>query len=212
MRCRLAALITLAALAAAPTALGDGDPASDYLLSQSTFLSTFDGHIPSTSANELIALLASAKNKGFPLKVAVIVTPYELGAVPILFRKPQTYAKFLSEEDYYYWRDELLVVMPNGYGLYKAKRLPAADTAVIAKLPTVDTRNGAALIAAAETAVRALAARRGITLSAVSPSRGGSSATQDRLEIGGAVVLLALLALGARVAWRRRRPPGTMSA
>ena len=95
----------------------------------------------------------------------MIVTRYDLGAVPILFDKPQIYAKFLSEEDYYYWRDELLVVMPNGYGLYKAKNLPAADTAVIAQAAGDPHDNGAALVAAAEKAVRALAARRGITLS-----------------------------------------------
>jgi hypothetical protein len=212
MRSRLAALAVLAALAAVPAALGDGDPASDYLLGQSTFLSPYDGHIPAAGGNELIALLASAKKRGFSLKVAVIVTGYDLGAVPILFDKPHLYAKFLGTEDYYYWRDELLVVMPNGYGLFKAKHLPAADTAVIAKLPALHTRSGAALVAAAETAVRALAARRGITLSAVPAATGRSSATRDRLEIGGAVLLAALLALGARVVWRRRRPPGRMSA
>ena len=211
MRCRLAAVLALVALAVVPAALADGDPASDYLLGQSTFLSPFDGHIPSSSTNELIALLASAKRQGLPLKVAVIVTRYDLGAVPILFDKAQIYAKFLSEEDYYYWRSELLVVMPNGYGLFKAKNLPAADKVVIAKLPAIHTANGAALVAAAEQAVRALAARRGITLSAVSASAGGSSTTPDRLEIGGAVLLAALLALGARLAWRRRRAPGTMS-
>ncbi len=204
MRSRLAALLVLVALALVPAALGDGDPASDYLLAQSTFLSPFDGHIPSASSNQLIALLASAKQHGLALKVAVIVTRYDLGAVPILFDKPQIYSKFLSEEDYYYWRDELLVVMPNGYGLYKAKNLPAEDKTVIAKLPAVHTADGPALVAAAETAVRALAARRGITLSDLSPSSGRSSATRDRLEIGGAVLIAALLGFGARVVWRRR--------
>ena len=114
-------------------------------------------------------MLASAKTKGFPLKVAVIVTPYDLGSVPILFDKPQIYAKFLGEEDYYYWKDELLVVMPNGYGIYKASDLPAADKAAIAALPKLDTESGTALGLAAETAVRALAAKHDITL-----ERGGS--------------------------------------
>ena len=48
-RRRSCCLLPLAALAlalAVPAALADGDPASDYLLSQSTFLSPFDGHIP----------------------------------------------------------------------------------------------------------------------------------------------------------------------
>ena len=88
-------------------------------------------------------MLASAKAKGFPIRLAVIVTPYDLGSVPILFDKPKIYAKFLGEEDYYYWKDELLVVMPNGYGIYKASDLPAADKAALAALPKLDTRSGA---------------------------------------------------------------------
>ena len=108
-----------------PAARADGDPASDYLLAGLSFLSPYDGHIPAADQKKLNAMLASAKKQGFPLKVAVIVTPYDLGAVPILFNAPQSYAKFLADEDFYYWKDELLVVMPNGYGIYKAKSLPA---------------------------------------------------------------------------------------
>ncbi|HEY4347290.1 MAG TPA: hypothetical protein VGM80_06840 [Gaiellaceae bacterium] len=216
MRCRAAPLLALLALAlaAVPAASADGDPASDWLLGQSAFTSPYDGHIPASSAKELTALLASAKEQGFPLKVAVITSRYDLGAVPILFGKPQTYAKFLAEEDYYYWRDELLVVMPSGYGLYKAKNLPAADKALIAKLPPIPKTapgNGAPLVAAAESAVKALAGRRGLTLSAASGSSGGSSTTSERLEIAGGAVAAILVALGVRFAWlRRRRSQGTI--
>ena len=38
--------------------------------------------------------------------------------------------------------DELLVVMPKGYGIYKAKNLPAGDKAVIAKLPAPTGKTG----------------------------------------------------------------------
>ncbi len=141
-------LLPLAALAlalAVPAALADGDPASDYLLSGPSFLSPYDGHIPAAEQAAINAMLASAKAKGFPIRLAVIVTPYDLGSVPILFDKPKIYAKFLGEEDYYYWKDELLVVMPNGYGIYKASDLPAADKAAIAALPKLDTRSGPAL-------------------------------------------------------------------
>ena len=117
--------VVVAALAVlAPAALADGDPASDFLLSQSSFLSPYDGKIPTSQQERIEAMLQSAKEQGFPLKLAVIVTRYDLGAVPILYRKPQTYAKFLAQEDFYFWKDELLVVMPNGYGLYKLKGLP----------------------------------------------------------------------------------------
>jgi hypothetical protein len=201
----LAAALVAAAGLAVPAARADGDPASDYLLSGQSFLSPFDGHISAADSQGLEALLASAKAQGFPLKLALIVTPYDLGAVPILFNKPQTYAKFLGEEDYYYWKDELLVVMPKGYGIYKGKNLPATDKAVIAALPAPAAKDGPALAAAAERAVRALAAKHGITLSDnPAGSAGGSSAWVERGEIVGAVVLAGLLALAARFFWRRR--------
>jgi len=192
------------ALACAVPALADGDPASDYLLAQSTFLSPYDGHIPAAEANRLVAMLKSAKEQGFPLKLAVIVTRYDLGAVPILFRRPQTYAKFLAEEDYYYWRDELLVVMPNGYGLYKTKNLPVADKAVIAKLPAVSSTSGAELATAAERALTALAARRGLTLATSSSKPQGSSVWVERGEIIGGAVLVCFAVIGGRILWRHR--------
>lgn len=220
MRLRLAAsLVAVAAgalamalaLSLCSTALADGDPASDFLLSQATFLSPYDGHIPASEGRKLEAMLASAKEQGFPLKLAVIVTRYDLGAVPILFRRPQTYAKFLAQEDYYYWKDELLVVMPNGYGLYKAKGgVPKADKAALAALPGFDTNDGPALAAAAERAVTALAAQRGLELS-MSGSSGGSSAWVERGEIAGGALVLCGLGAAAAFFWRRRSRAGARS-
>ena len=100
----LLAVLAVASCSALPAALAYGDPASDFLLSQSTFLSPFDGHVSAAESTRLVALLAQAAKKGFKLKVAVIVTAYDLGSVPILFRRPQTYARFLGEEDFYYWK------------------------------------------------------------------------------------------------------------
>jgi hypothetical protein len=194
------------AMLASPAALADGDPASDFLLSQSTYLSPYDGHISTAQQSRLEAMLASAKEQGFPLKLAVIVTRYDLGAVPVLFRRPQTYAKFLAQEDYYYWKDELLVVMPNGYGLYRAKGgVPKADRAALAALPAVDAKDGPALADAAERAVAALAARRGLELSTAGSS-GATSVWVERGEIaGGALVLCGLGAAVAFLTRRRRR-------
>jgi hypothetical protein len=197
----LAALVALAFLA--PAALADGDPASDFLLSQSSFLSPYDGKIPAAQQKRIVAMLQSAKEQGFPLKLALISTRYDLGAVPILFKKPQTYAKFLAQEDFYFWKDELLVVMPNGYGLYKLTNLPPEDKAVIAKLPKFDSTSGPALADAAERAITALAARRGLTLSTGSDSS-GSSAWVERGEIAGGAVVICLLAAGGVFLWRRR--------
>ena len=57
MRSRLlaaAALAALATAAAAPPARADGDPASDYLLSQDVFLSFSEGAHASSSAERLV--------------------------------------------------------------------------------------------------------------------------------------------------------------
>jgi hypothetical protein len=204
--CALAAgvaAVVIIALLAAPIARADGDPASDWLLSQPAFTS-YDKSVSKSEAAKLVAMLTDAKKKGFPLKVAVIVSPYDLGAVPVLYKRPQTYAKFLGQEIYFVTKDELLVVMPNGYGIYKAQGLPAADKALVAGLPKLDTSNGTALVQAAQQAVQKLAARRGIALSASSASSGGSSVWVERGEIAGAVVVIGLLTLGGRWIWRRR--------
>jgi hypothetical protein len=198
------AAVVIGALLAAPIARADGDPASDWLLSQPAFTS-YDKTVSKTEAAKLVAMLNDAKQKGFLLKVAVIVSPYDLGAVPVLYKRPQTYAKFLGQEIYFVTKGELLVVMPNGYGLYKAQGLPAADKSLVDGLPKLNTTNGTALVQAAQQAVQKLAARRGITLSANSASSGGSSVWVERVEIAGAVVVIGLLALGGRWYWRRRR-------
>ena len=202
---RFVLLFGAVALLAAPAALADGDPASDFLLSQQSFLSPYDGHVKRSEADRLNSMLESARKQGFPLKVAVIATRYDLGAVPILFGKPQTYAKFLAEEDYFIWKNELLVVMPNGYGIYRAKGTPPADKVAIAKLPEVSTTDGTQLVQAAQQAVAALAKRRGITLSTSGAPSGGTSVWVERGEIAAGVVVLGLLALGGRWVWRRRR-------
>jgi hypothetical protein len=193
------AVIVVALLA--QSALADGDPASDYLISQQVFV-PYQG-VSTKVAGEITALLNDSKQKGFPLKVAVISNPSDLGAVPSLFGKAQPYASFLGQEDYYFFKDELLVVMPNGYGLYKHAGLPPADKTAIKALPPPGTTKGDALVAAAMHAVRVLARRHGVTLS--TPSTGGSaSRTTDRIEIVAGVLALCALAIGARLLLRRR--------
>jgi hypothetical protein len=190
----LRSLLTLAAL----------DPASDYLITQPSFV-PFNG-TSTKKAAELAALVADAKAKGFPLKVAVIAGRYDLGSVPSLFRKAQKYASFLGQEDYYFFKDELLVVMPNGYGLYKAKMgVPPADLKTIAALPKPGTANADELVDAAQRAVQALASRRGLTLTAASAS-GRSNANAERIEIVAGVLGITALALLVRFLLRRRRP------
>lgn len=205
----VAALLMLLACAVPAASLADGDPASDFLIQQSTFLSPYDGHVPAAEATQLVHMLKVAASKGLSLKVAVIVTPYDLGSVPILFGKPEVYAKFLGEEDYYYWKNELIVVMSDGYGIYEASGAPAADVTAIDHLKPPASKAGSALVVAAERAVEALAARRGIDLS---PAAQSSQATQPASAGGGlpvavlvaGVLVVVGLGLGAWFMLRRR--------
>ena len=195
-----------AALALVPAALADGDPASDYLITQPAFL-PFDSKVDRANAQKLAALLADAQKQGFPIRVAVIASKVDLGAVPVLYRKPQTYARFLGQELFYFYKHNLLVVMPNGYGVYAHGPAPKGDVAAVAKLPPPDSTDGNTLVAAADRAVRTLARRRGIELSAAAaPSSGGSSSSHDRLVLGGGLLALAAVAgiafLVVRI-WRR---------
>ena len=93
---RVALIALLAALAAVPAAHADGDPASDYLLSQQTFVPPDDG-IPAAYAGQLQATVRDAKARGYTIRVALIGTRYDLGAVGVLWKKPTQYARFLGE-------------------------------------------------------------------------------------------------------------------
>jgi hypothetical protein len=201
-RALLITLTLLVAAAAAAPVLADGDPASDYLITQSTFL-PLDRVIAKSTSAELAAHIAAAQKAGFPVRVAVIATPYDLGAVPILYRRPSEYARFLGQELYYWYRHELLVVMPNGFGIYNHGTASAADRALVAGLPPPNTTSGTGLVAAGVRALDRLAASRGIDLTKVKPSGSSSSSGGDRIEIGAATAVVLVLA--AAFAFLRRR-------
>ena len=99
----LVALVVCVASVAAVTARADGDPASDFLLSQDTFV-PFDAKIPKDQSEQLNAIVAEAKKRGVKLKVALIVKRFDLGAVPSLWLKPETYARFLGQELFFLYK------------------------------------------------------------------------------------------------------------
>jgi hypothetical protein len=111
MRRRLLVAVLVAGSIAVPAAHADGDPASDYLLSQDTFL-PFDASISNEQAAQLNTVVADAKKKGFTVKVAVIAKPFDLGAVPSLYGKPKTYA--LPRPELSASPRGLLIVIPKG--------------------------------------------------------------------------------------------------
>jgi hypothetical protein len=192
------AVLVAAGCVAVPVAHADGDPASDYLLSQSTFL-PFDAKIPKAQAEQLNAIVADAKARGFTIRVALIAKPFDLGAVPSLFRKPKTYARFLGQELFFIYKARLLVVMPNGYGVSRGGKALPTGQQVVDRLPTPGA-GGPALAAAATRAVRRLAAQSGVQVAIPKPSS-GSSATNDRVviaAIAGGFVLLLLVGFAVR--------------
>ncbi len=84
------------------------------------------------------AALAAVHKQHGKVKVAVIATPNDLGAVPSLFGRPARYAKFLGLEIEFSYNAALLVVMPAGYGFYKGGHATSGADATLAALPAPD--------------------------------------------------------------------------
>ena len=202
---RTAALLALAALLlVAPAARADGDPASDYLLEQQVFL-PYDDHIPQAQQARIAGLVADANRGGYPIRVAVIASSYDLGSVTALWRKPRLYARFLGVELSFVFKGSLLIVMPNGFGLNHPKHPTAADLRVLDRIPIGAGAGG--LAAAATTAVERLAATHGVT-AAPRPAVGAhphSTTQSDRLHLVVGIAVLLVLAAAARLGIRRRQ-------
>ena len=193
----VSAALVLAALAVPAAARADGDPASDYLLTQPIF-TPIDVKLPAASIEQLRTIQADAKGKGYEVRVALIATRYDLGAVPSLFDKPQAYAAFLHQEVQFVYKGPLLIVMPGGYGYFE----PDASSHVVwSKKPSEYPD----LAQAAVPVVQLLAKQHGVDV-AIPSAGGGSSEWRDRAIIAAAaVVVLGLLAGALRL---RRRPLG----
>jgi len=95
---RLIALVAAFALLVFPAAASaDGDPASDVLLSQDVFFP----YAPKTTSrlrDALTGLLQRTRKSGYPMKVALIESPGDLGANGALFDRPLDYANLLAQE------------------------------------------------------------------------------------------------------------------
>jgi hypothetical protein len=188
-------------LSVPPVALANGDPASDYLLTQSVFL-PFTTKVDHNEATRLSALLRDAEQKKFRIRVAVILSPTDLGTAFSLFGKPEKYAQFLGLELSIVYRDRLLVVMPNGYGYAVNGDPDPKASALLKKLPGPGP-DATKEVQAAMVAVQRLAAAEGRRLTV--PKVGGSTG-RDRLTIAAAATAgIALIA--AIVLYRRRERP-----
>jgi hypothetical protein len=198
-------LALVAALAVVPLARADGDPASDYLLTRSTFVPP-DLGISAADAARLTATVDAARSRGYPIRVALIGSAYDLGSVVSLDHKPKQYARFLGEELAFVYHGRLLVVMPNGFGVSRAGRPLPAEQRVVDRLPAPGAR-GPQLVQAGIDGVRALAAASGVHVPPprlASQGAGGMSPVRWGLLGGGAAVLLLLAAAGVLVVRRRK--------
>ena len=200
---RLLLLVAAACcLAAAVPAVAraDGDPASDFLISQDIFV-PFDGTIPASQSARLTTLLHEAKTRGYPIKVALITKPIDLGSVTALWRQPQRYAEFLGQELFYLYRGRLLIVMPNGYGIYRRGKPVGRERKLLDMLPPPAAGD---LVGAGTDAVQRLAAQSGLRLALPAvKAPAGHNPNRDRLEIG--VIALCVAAISAIIFLPRRR-------
>jgi hypothetical protein len=198
----LVVLVFLACGMAAPSALGDGDPASDVLLAQNVFY-PYSPAVTQPLQKVLNRETSAAAKAHFHLKVALIDSQFDLGVVPEMFRHPQTYAKFLDQELHLFLgpHPPLLVVMPNGYG---TEGLPTAAQRAVAALPQPSGTTSNALAQAAEGAVTKLAAAAGHPIA--SAGGGGSGDSGGGSSVWTVVIVaLAAVALAAAVLLARRR-------
>jgi hypothetical protein len=188
-------------------ARANGDPASDVLLTDQTFL-PFEAPISASAKNDLQKTVAEATAKGYPIRVAVIAFTGDLGTAVSLWGKPQPYSKFLWNELSFQYPGRLLVAMPAGFGFYDGNGKPVdKELKVLKRVPP--GKIPTALTESAAQAVRELAAANGVKVA--KPSGGGSS-TRDRILIlvGALVALVVVLLLPARL-FRRGGRGGAQS-
>jgi len=237
LRLALALAFTLAIVATgfAPAALADGDPGSDVLVYQPLFFEP-DANVPVSAQLQLGDLLERLSKTSFPVRVALISSPEDLGAISAAWQKPREYAPFLGYELSAAYTGRLLVVMPGGYGFDwsgQPASVISAGYSALSALPTPGT-GGKNLAAAALSAIRALAAADRFTLptkGGVAPAGGSGNAksaapTVAPILIGGpppassstrviafaALIVLAASIVGFRIAYARRRKQVAASA
>lgn len=191
-------------------ARADGDPASDVLAEQTVFIPAGRG-IPAPAQARLAAVVRSASEHGVPVRVALIASRSDLGAVTQLWHRPAQYARFLGTELGVVFSGTLIVVMPNGYGVWIVGRhatrvaLARAGSSLIGA-PLAES--GRATASAAVIAVRRLAAAAGRPLpnpriSTVDTGRASSPTGPVAWSV---LAVGALLVMAAWVASLRARP------
>jgi hypothetical protein len=189
----LPALIAVAAVLAAPgTTLADGDPASDVLLSQPYYF-PYQPLVAKDVAAKVKRLIAAAEKAKFPMKLAVIASPTDLGAVGDLFGRPQQYAGFLYSEVQPGFQKQfgLIVAMPAGIGLAGTVSTPKFAAAV-RDVPISSGADSSGLARVGGIAMEKIAKAAGKPIPEVFPTSGGAGGS----GIGARAVIVTLELLG----------------
>jgi hypothetical protein len=210
----ITAILASIALSAAPAAFADGDPASDVLV-ENTLFNPIGSGISLSSQARLEAVLGASARAGFPLRVALIAAPNDLGTATAFWRDPKDYARYLWIELSEIYGGQVLIVMPDGFGLYGTRSGPRAVTAAELSVRTTAPGPGQELATAALSAVPLLARASGhpipaAALAAADRSAALSTGAGASGELpAAAVIALVAGALLIAVAWAaslRARP------
>jgi hypothetical protein len=202
MRRALVVAVLLVVCVFAGTAHADGDPASDYLYGLKVFL-PFDVKVPKERQREFMSFVETTNRSGYAIRVAIIGSSYDLGSVTSLWRQPRTYARFLGAELQFVYAKRLLIVMPNGFGIYWKGHAVDREYAALSKIPI--GKGSAGLVDAAQTAVSRLAAASGVKLKKTVPATVPQGGGQSRTVIILAALAAVAVAVLARLALRRPR-------
>ena len=180
----------------------DADPASDILYAQSVFYSF--SQVPSAAAQtRLKEVVTNATNAGYPIRVALIAKPSDLGGVGALWAKPRQYARFLGLELTFFYKGSLVVVMPQGLGYSKEGKSPPAAYAALRGVRVLRGSDGLADTAVEAVARLSAAAGHRIEVPPKGSSDSGNSGRSRLIIILGAVILAPLLAAAYLVRTRR---------
>ncbi len=185
--------LALACGSIASVARADGDPASDVLASQALFVPQ-DANVTEAQRGQLEAMLRAVARAGYPLRVAIIAAPTDLGSIGALFNHPATYGQLLAGELRFIYRGPVMVVMPDRFAVFDGARA------------LVGGPSSSALGATAVAAVREFADSADVTLPASSAV--AASATGNTSDLV-AWLVFALGAIAIAAAWAaslRARP------
>jgi hypothetical protein len=167
----------------------------------------FDVKLPAAKQQELVSIVRDANKSGYTIRVALIGSAYDLGAVTSLWRKPRPYARFLGAELQFVYKHRLLIVMPNGFGFNWPGHPSTKEYAVLSTVPIGAGAPG--MLDSAVAAVQKLATASGakvVRTPGASTTTKGKGFVHSRALIVLAVVAGLALAVLLRLALRRERP------